>query len=444
MHTKDFYLATPVLRLFLMTSLPGVVGMLSAMVYFVVDGILVGKMLGATAFAAISLSLPFIVVNFAVADMIGVGGAVLIALSLGAQRRKRADEIFTCSCLLIVVCGCLGAGILYFVSPVAIKWLGAQGQLSDLAIEFVRIYALFAPVTTLTFALDNFLKVCGKARLSMWLNIVMSAVIISLEFLFLVVFEWGLWAASLAACIGMSLMVLIALTPFMLGRFPLRFRTVRWQPRLILRIFANGFPGFINNIAGRVTSIALNAALLHFGGETAVVIYGVIMYLGDIAQTLLYGVYDAVQPSIGYNWAAQRKDRVGALSKYAAGTGCLIGMSCMTLLWLFPETVVGVFVQDPDAEFMRAALPAIELYGFSYAVRWFSFFVLSFATSIGRPTVAAVVSVSASLVFPLLLIGLLWPFELYGLWLNFPLASLMTAVFAGTVGLWLRRDVRRG
>lgn len=86
------------------------------------------------------------------------------------------------------------------------------------------------------------------------------------------------------------------------------------------------------------------------------------------------------------------------------------------------------------------AVPAIELYGLSYAVRWFSYFVLSFATAIGKATV---VSISASLVFPLLLIGVLRPLELLGLWLNFPLASLLTALFAGVVGLWLKREFGR-
>ncbi len=50
-------------------------------------------MLASTAFAAINLAMPFVIINFAVADLIGVESSVPIFISPGQGRKKDADNI---------------------------------------------------------------------------------------------------------------------------------------------------------------------------------------------------------------------------------------------------------------------------------------------------------------------------------------------------------------
>ena len=72
---------------------------------------------------------------------------------------------------------------------------------------------------------------------------------------------------------------------------------------------ACGSPTFLNNIAGRVTSILMNLFLVRLGGELAVSVYGVLMYVDGFIQPLLYGMCDSLQPAVGYNWGAQKYSR---------------------------------------------------------------------------------------------------------------------------------------
>ena len=75
-----------------------------------------------------------------------------------------------------------------------------------------------SPVTTIVFAMDNYLRICGQIRGSMFLNIFMSVLSAGLEFLFLAVFGFGIWGAALATCLGMAACALIALYPFARGK----------------------------------------------------------------------------------------------------------------------------------------------------------------------------------------------------------------------------------
>ena len=117
---------------------------------------------------------PFVIVNFALADLIGVGSAVPISVNLGRKQEEEANNIFSCSCLMIVVTGAATGALLYVLAPALIGMMGAEGNTALLAVRYLRVYAVCSPVTTIVFAMDNYLRICGKIRFSMFLNILMS------------------------------------------------------------------------------------------------------------------------------------------------------------------------------------------------------------------------------------------------------------------------------
>ncbi|HJD25830.1 MAG TPA: MATE family efflux transporter, partial [Candidatus Blautia intestinipullorum] len=217
MDSKTLFTKIPVLKLFFIASVPGAVSMLASALYQLIDGILVGQVLGDTPFAALNLAMPFVIINFSLADLIGVGSAVPISISLGRKEEKEADNYFTCACLMIVAAGVLIGAVLFLLAVPLLKLMGAEGELLKLSVQYLRVYALCAPVTTIIFAVDNYLRICGKIRASMLLNIFMSLLTAVLEFVFLYIFRWGIWGAGLATCSGMFICTLIAFYPFFRG-----------------------------------------------------------------------------------------------------------------------------------------------------------------------------------------------------------------------------------
>lgn len=200
MDSKTLFTKISPVKLFFIASVPGAVSMLASALYQVIDGILVGQILGELAFAALNLAMPFVIINFSLADLIGVGSAVPISVSLGKKETKRADNIFTCACIMIVGAGVLIGTVLYVLAEPLLKLMGAQGELLELAVQYLRVYAMCAPITTIIFAVDNYLRICGKIKSSMFLNIFMSVLTAVLEFTFLYIFKWGIWGAGLATC----------------------------------------------------------------------------------------------------------------------------------------------------------------------------------------------------------------------------------------------------
>lgn len=191
MDSPTLFSQTPPIRLFFLAAIPGALSMLASSLYYTLDGIFVGQFIGATAFAAINLAMPFAIINFSLADLIGVGASVPISIALGRGERKEANNIFTCACLLIHALGVLIGAALFAAAPALIRLMGADGDFAAMAVQYLRVYALLSPLTTCMFAMDNFLRISGFIRGSLALNILMSVLCAGLELLFLGFFGWG-------------------------------------------------------------------------------------------------------------------------------------------------------------------------------------------------------------------------------------------------------------
>lgn len=441
MDNFSLYIKTSPLKLFFMVAVPGAISMIASSLWGLFDGIFVGQMLGETAFAAVNLALPIVFINFSLADLIGFGSSVPISICLGRKEDEEANNYFTCACLLIFITGIAMAVLLTMTAPMIVQLMGAEGELADLAVRYIRVYAICSPVTTITFAMDNFLRICGRVKSSMFLNIIMSLLIIVFEFLFLSVLHMGVGSAAFAVSLGMFLCSVIAMYPFLRKKFQLRFCKPHFSFALVWKIIASGSPTFLSNVAARLTSILMNIVLLKVGGQGAVSIYGILMYTGDIFQQLLYGACDSMQPAIGYNWGAEKIERVKKMIRYCLSASAVICIGGAALMFFFPKQVVLLFLKTDDKNLLVMAIHALQLFSLTYLTRWFGFTVQSFLIALDKPFPAALLSVGNALVFPLLFIAVLWPLQLDGLWLNTPVTSLAVSVLAGMLLIKMRKTL---
>lgn len=124
----------------------------------------------------------------------------------------------------------------------------------------------------------------------------------------------------------------------------LHFCKPHFTCRMVKQIIACGSPNFLNNIAGRITSILMNVLLVRFGGEAAVSVYGILMYAEGFIQPLLYGMCDSLQPAVGYNWGAGKYTRVRAIEKCCFTASGILSMISTAVIFCFPEQITHLFM----------------------------------------------------------------------------------------------------
>lgn len=441
--TERLFSETPVLRLFFTASVPGALGMLMQSAYSLLDGIFVGHFVSETAFAAINLAMPYVIVCFAFGDLIGFGSAVPISISLGKGEHEQANNTFTCACLMNVAFGLVTGLAFLLFAPAIMGLMGATGELQETAALYLRVYAVFLPITSTCFAADNYLRICGKIRRSLWCNILLAVTGAALEFYLLGVADLGVGAAAFSYCVAMVVSVVVSMAPFFSGKLDLTFCRPRFSKAIVVEIMRDGLPVFLENVAGRITSIVLNVALLALGGEEAVSIFGVAIVTETVIVPILYGTLDALQPAIGFNWGAGNRQRVRSLERCCFAAAFVISLVYVAVCCAVPKQIVLIFMPEADPEFLRVGTFAVLAFTVSYLIRWFSLATQSYMVAIGESRLAAIISLAQSFVFPLAALALLWPLGLTGLWFNMAASSLATSVLAAFVLRHFRRGPSR-
>ena len=426
--SRSLYLDTKPGKLFLKTAIPGGISMLASSMYQIFDSIFVGKFIGTTAFAALGLAFPLIIINFALSDLVGIGSSVPISIMLGRKDDDDANNYFTCACLWVLITGIICGTMMYLFAPAYMRMMGATGELLAVGVRYIRVYALFSPFVPILYSLDNFLRVAGRPKVSMWLNVSMSIGTVIFESILILGLDMGIDGAAIGACSAMSICVITGMSMFARGKMQMKFVRPRFSRAMLMQIYKNGLPVFLTNVSGRIFSMVINVLLLRFGGEGAVAVYGLAIVVCSLVEMLLYGVIDSLQPALGYNYGANRIDRVKAIEKYVMVASLLISLVGGGLIVWIPHLLARPFLED--LSLLPLAVQVLRISCVAYLFKWLSQSIQSLFMALERPLPSMTISVCNVSVFPLLLIPLLLPWKLLGIWWNFPITSLLTTALA--------------
>ena len=184
-------------KLFLFT-LPSVVMMVFTSVYGVVDGFFVSNFAGKTAFAAINLIMPFIMILGSIGFMIGTGGSALVSYTLGTGDKEKANRYFSMMVYFTILTGILLTVLgIIFVRPLA-KLFGADESMLDTCVLYGRIVIAFNATFMLQNIFQSFFVVAEKPRLGLIVTVVAGVTNMVLDALFVGAFKWGIVGAALA------------------------------------------------------------------------------------------------------------------------------------------------------------------------------------------------------------------------------------------------------
>jgi len=419
-------------KLFFRLAVPSMITMAFVSLYQIADGLFVGRFIGGDALAAINLIMPIIMIVFGFSNLIATGASVRISVLLGERKREEASQVFTFTLKIIFLLSCaLGVlGVVFAESFVRFLAPGATEKAIEYGVTYTRVYAIFAPLMLISHATDNYLRVCGKEKLSMWISIGTQALNIVLDVILIAFLHQGIWAAAFTSCLAMSLSSVITLWLFKSKKMDLYYCKGRVEKRAFFRILANGSSEFFSSISMSIMSVVFNFFLLKYGGTTAVAAFSVIMYVDSFIGMFLFGMADSIQPAISYCFGAGRMDRVKAIFRRIV-CGAIV-LSTLSLLFMFfiGQYVAPLFVKPEDTDLLRVSVIGMKIFSFSYLVGWVDVCLSSYFTALERPIQSLLVSVFGTLIFPIASLFILAPFfQLNGVWFSVIVSCTASAIF---------------
>lgn len=437
-NDKNFLGTAPIGKLLLKLSIPTVIAQLINMLYNVVDRIYIGHIPGegSLALTGVGVCMPIIMIVTAFAALISSGGAPRASICMGKQDNKSAEQILgNCFSLQIVVSIVLTVVLLIWNKDLLMVF-GASKNTLGYATDYMRIYALGTLFVQLTLGMNAFITAQGFTTTSMVSVLIGAICNITLDPVFIFVFNMGVKGAALATVLSQAIST-IWVVVFLSGKktqLHLRKKYMGLKPKVFLPCVALGLATFIMQASESVVTVCFNSSLLHYSGDIAVGSMTILTSVMQFAMLPLQGIAQGSQPIASYNYGAKNADRVKKTFR-------LLVITCLTystLLWaavqIIPKVFVSIFTSDAKlvaftAPMLKIYLGGLFLFGIQIACQ------ITF-TSLGKAVNSIIVAVVRKFVLLLPLIYIM-PHVVsnptIGVYMAEPIADIIAVLFTSVL-----------
>ena len=423
-------------RLFMKYALPGVAGLLFLGIQSVIDGIVLGRFVGANALASVNLVLPCYSLISAFAIVMGIGGQTLVSISLGRGDKQEANNALRSVFVFLLGMSVVVSLVIFLSAGKIASFLGANEVLLPDAVHYIRALVPFFPLLCAMFFGDYIIKAMGHplyATSVMGMTVVLNIV---LDLVFVAVLGWGVMGAGLATGIAFTMGACLNVPRLFSRHEVVAVQRGRYDQRLVWNAFYNGSSEGMSELSVAITVFLFNITMMRYLGESGVAAFTAINYILFIGTTVFLGISDGIIPIIGYNYGAGQQERIKLILKLAARTNSLIGIGLFLLLLLFGEQVIGLFFKDHGSEAFEIASRGVSIYCFAFLLCGLNILASSYFTAIGNAKISIIISALRGLVF--VGIGILVLPAVFGIdaiWYDVPIAEICTL----SVSFWLVR-----
>lgn len=427
-------------KLLIKQAVPASIGILVMSLNILVDTIFVGNWIGSTAIAAINVVLPVSFFIAALGMAIGIGGSSIISRALGANDAIKALKTFGNQITLTILVTVLFVvfGLLYINEIVPA--FGGKGAIFEPAKTYYRIVLYGVPILALCMMGNTVIRAEGKPKFAMYAMMFPSVGNLILDVLFIKVFDWGMAGAAWATTISYVLCFVFILWFFLSKHSELKidFNHFGLDLPIVREIGSLGFVTLTRQAIVSVTYLLMNNILFDLGGETSVTAYAIVGRMLMFALFPIYGITQGFLPIAGFNYGAEKYDRVKETIITALKYAALLAAIIFVFLMVFPEAITRLFTQDaevlletpPAMRWVFAATPiiAVQLIGAAYF------------QAVGKAIPALLLTLTRQGFFFIPLIFILPNyFGALGVWMAFPISDVLSTI---VTAYFLHREVK--
>lgn len=421
-------------KLFTKQLFPTLLGMVSSALFVVVDGIFVGRGIGSDALAAVNITTPIMMISAGIGLMFGMGGGILASINRSRGKPKVANINVTQSMVMLAVVSVLMALALTLFPYQTAALLGSNEYLLDSVVEYLFWYSITIPFTVLIVALPFFVRQTNP-NFAMWALLASTVVNIVLDYLFIFVFEWGLFGAAIATDIGETTGSVLLLGYLFRKSVSLRFARLKISIKSIRLTLRNtwymiklGISTCISEITIAIMAITGNYVFMHYLGADGVAAYSIICYLFPIIFMVFNGIVQSAQPIISFNYGCGqigRSDKAFRLSLISA----VIFAAFISALFMFnAENIVSLFVPDHNSPAWGYAVSGLPLFAVDYLFFGINVVFIGYLTSVERIRLAIGLTLLRGMLPILFFFALpLW-LDTSGIWLAVAAGDITTTL----------------
>ena len=311
----------------------------------ILDGIMVGQILGTVQLYAINLTTSIVFLRSIPIAMFTFGGNTLSVIHKSKRDQQSADAVFTLSFWGGVLSTVL-LSVIGIATMVPTAQLLAQGkqELVGMVVDYLLPLWVLTPLVAVVNQTAAYARTDSLRKLATALPIVANIINLICDYIYMAIFGWGVAGAGWATVTGY--VVGIFLTLFY---FKSKHRTVHFtkaalkQLKSLGKIFSVGLPSALIYVCNFLRLFFTNAIILSFTGVMGGKIASVSFSLNSLAFILVEGASMTLLPILGALYG--EKDSNGQRLTLRYGMIVTVGLSVLVLIVseLFPVQLAALY-----------------------------------------------------------------------------------------------------
>lgn len=428
MNNKDY------LKKFARYSLLSILGTLGVSCYILADTFYIAMGVGTNGLAALNIALPAYNFMIGIGLMLGMGGATKFSIEKSKGDKRITDVIFTNTVYLALIFGLILALIgAFFSEPMAV-FFGADAEILDMTVTYMKWQFLFAPAFILSDVLLCFVRNDNGPLLSTVAVLVGSFANIILDYVFIFPMKMGMFGAVFASGLSPVISILIIALHWIRKKNGISMVKTRLYFKIIGTDFALGFPSFIAQVASGVAMMIFNLLILELEGNVGVAAYGIIANIALVVLAIYTGLAQGVQPLISTAYGKGDKKAVGKGLQYSMTVMAVLSCVMYLILFVFAGEITGIFNSEGNLRLQEIAESGMKLYFMAILFAGFNTILATYFTSVEKVLASHILSLlrGVLLLAPLAyLLAKLW--QMTGIWLTYPVTEGLVAVLGYAV-----------
>ncbi len=424
----------PVGKLLMQYAFPAIIAMVASSAYNIIDGIFIGQGVGPNAIMGLALTGPIMSLTAAFGAMVGVGASTLMSVKLGQKDYATAQKILGNVVVMNVGMGVvLGVVLQIFLTPV-LRFFGASDETLPYAYDFMTVILAGNVVTHLYLGLNALLRSTNRPHIAMYATFGTVVLNCALAPIFIFLLDWGIRGAAVATIMAQVIMLLWQLRFFSNKdeMIHLERRFLRLQRKIVTESLTIGLSPFLINLCACLVAISVTRSMALYGGDISVGAFGIVNRLVLFIVMVVIGLNQGMQPIAGYNFGAQKYDRVLHVLRLALLSGTAITTIGFVIGVFFPEPCVALFAKD-SPELIEQAARGFRIDVLVFPIVGMQIVSTAFFQSIGYAGKSIFLSLTRQMLFLLPLIFLLPHFfdnPVDGVWWAIPISDTLASVLS--------------
>ena len=403
--------------------------MLFMSIYGVIDGLFISNYVGDTAFAAVNLMMPVLMILGSVGFMLGTGGTAIVSRLLGEGDSESANRYFSLFIFATIAGGIFFAALGEILIPYIPRWLKADEDMYDYCVLYSRIFMAAIPFFMLQNVFQAFFTAAEKPMLGFIVTGIAGCSNILLDGVLVGALNTGVWGAAVATAVSQLVGSVLPIIYFARkNNSLLRLGKPKFNGKVLLHACTNGSSEFVNNISSSIVSIVFNYQLMRLVGKNGVSAYGVLMYVNFIYIAIFVGYAIGTAPLIGFNHGAGNREELKNIFRKSMVMMGILGVLMTALAIGLAIPISKLFVGYND-ELCKMTVNAFYICSFLFMFAGFSIYISSMFTAFGNGLISALVSFLRTIVYQIVAV-LILPifFGLTGVWVSTLLSDILAMI----------------